>query len=161
MPPSEDASVPLSRTNISNVPSSMHFSIKKPKTKGTRTTCCLDPRTELTDDELKVSGLPRKDSKDLFYKDQTARAQYLKYQEELKSNKNKKKLEQDGEKLIRDAVLQPPLGSQFSTRLDLLTIDRLIPVRAADLADFWNKSVYAQIESRMAIRFHSAGAGEG
>jgi hypothetical protein len=66
MAPSEDASVSLSRTNISNVPSLIHSSIRKPKTKAMRTTCCLDPRTELTDDELKVSRLPRKDSRDLF-----------------------------------------------------------------------------------------------
>ncbi|KAF5317844.1 hypothetical protein D9611_014732 [Ephemerocybe angulata] len=76
-----------------------------------------DARTELTDEELKV-----------------ARGQYLEFQNELKRDMLKKKLEKDGAKLVEDLTSGVPKE-----------------IQEPSLMDFWQANFKVQLESRSGL----------
>ncbi|KAF6766048.1 Rec8 like protein-domain-containing protein [Ephemerocybe angulata] len=82
-----------------------------------RTRLLLDARTELTDEELKV-----------------ARGQYLEFQNELKRDMLKKKLEKDGAKLVEDLTSGVPKE-----------------IQEPSLMDFWQANFKVQLESRSGL----------
>lgn len=83
-----------------------------PKSKKKRTRLLLDARTELTDDELKVSPVTRNYPKVISMTHQVARARYLVHQKNLRRDVLIKRAEKYGNKLIEEYVWAAPKGSK-------------------------------------------------
>jgi meiotic recombination protein REC8 len=123
--------------------------IPRPVKKSKKVRLLLDSRTELTDNELKVSFSPSAVAICLTLHLKAARAQYLEAQNALRREMELKRSEKDSSKTIDNILFGVPPGRRYRFGLLKIPADiRLSAVQAQVLVDFWLENFKVQVEAR-------------